>query len=610
MNVSRQRKPSQQHVDVLAEICNAVTQVTGVQLGEKQLSMVESRLSRRAIDLGLKDLNDYLSYYRSNSRSEIQPLISLLTTHHSYFFREFGHFEFLVDRGLKEVADAARARGDRKIRVWTAAASRGQEAYSLSMFMAYHLPRIAPDMGYEIIGTDIDPESIQIAQNGVFPRDDIKAAPIHYIGDHWVRGTGEISSFVKAKASIKSHCRFEVGNLLSIPNGWETKKFDVIFCRNVFIYFTPEQIENIARNLTARLQPTGYLFIGISESLSKAKLGLESAGPSIYMAKSAQKSRSQAPAAVEPARALRVVCVDDSPSVHTLLKQVLKPEMGFEIVGTAMNGVDAAKLLQTVKADVMTLDIHMPEQDGLSYLISNWKSSHPPVVMLSSVSRDDADLAMKCLNAGASDYIEKPVLSNLAARGEEIRTKLKNAFRSQQAGAPPSLRLDQSFAKQILIEGSDSKLGIVLMGLGHRAQVKQLIRELSGPQPPYVIALDGINTVLEAMAKEFTKECGRSVQYSPQLPDNLIPGSIHLVEASLLSRLPETLARRRVSVLIYGTPSISYIPPLRSLKNKQILLEDLGGLRPDAQWIAAAQDVTPATSFSYMSNLFLSKPGT
>ena len=109
---------------------------------------------------------------------------------------------------------------------------------------------------------------------------------------------------------------------------------------------------------------------------------------------------------------LKVLCVDDSKIILSLLKKIFSGNDGFEVVGTAENGQEAEEFLKHNKVDVMTLDIHMPIMDGLSYLKKNYNQSHPPVVIVSSVSREDAFKAMEGLRLGASDYIEKPSLED------------------------------------------------------------------------------------------------------------------------------------------------------------------------------------------------------
>jgi len=316
---------------ILKVIAEIITRLTGVQLGEKQCHMVESRLKKRVLEIGLNNLSEYAHYFYENEQIETQALISLLTTHHTYFFREFSHFEFLSQAGLARLLPVVQARADKTLRVWSAACSRGQEAYSLAMFLDHNLKKLAPGLKFEIYGTDIDQESVTIAQNGVYHRKDIKEVPASYLEDHWVRGTGAIADFVKAKKSLKENVKFETLNLIDLHQIDKVQNFDIIFCRNVFIYFTAEQIAKISSSLLKRLSPSGYLFIGISESLHGLDLPAQSAGPSIYihpmkkeppLLRSVPALATTAAATPQPAARVRVLCVDDSPSILSLMKMI------------------------------------------------------------------------------------------------------------------------------------------------------------------------------------------------------------------------------------------------------------------------------------------------
>jgi chemotaxis protein methyltransferase CheR len=412
--------------EFLQRISEDITRITGVQLGDRQRHMVESRLQKRSMDLGLPTLEEYAEHYQANRNDETQALVSLLTTHHTYFFREFSHFEYIETQALQKIVADIRKRGDRKLRVWSAACSRGQEVYSLGMFLDYHLKIIAPEISWEILGSDVDPESVNIAKNGVYRFDEIKKSPMNYLASHWARGTGDIANFVKSKKSLRDHCSFKATNLMNLAEYPKGYKFDIIFCRNVFIYFTPEQVKTISQNLLSCLTDAGYFFVGISESLNGSSLKIANLGPSIYQKLIGEKALGKGPAEfgagsaksevlrltpqrierVEPAKPLRVLCVDDSPSIHALLKQILNEKDGFEIVGKAMNGIQAGEFLKTNTVDVVTLDIHMPGQSGLEYLEKNFRSGHPATIVISSVSREDSSIAFRALELGASTLLK------------------------------------------------------------------------------------------------------------------------------------------------------------------------------------------------------------
>ncbi len=611
--------------DALIEKVSAlVNKITGVQLGASQKVMVQSRLVKRLSDLKLSSSEDYLDYLAKNEVEETQSLVSLLTTHHTYFFREFAHFEHLQNKILPRAISDARARGDKKIRVWSAACSHGQEVYSLSMFLQYCLKTQAPDCTYEILGTDVDSESVAIARNGVYQWSEIKEAPMHFIAGNWARGTGEIAAYVKAKNSIRTPCKFDVANLLNLPSPEKLGgKFDVIFCRNVFIYFKPDQIREITKKLQTFLTPRGTLTIGISESLIGLDTGLVTEAPSVYVQKTAvsvettpkAKVKTVVAEPVAPAANIRVLCVDDSGSILTLLKKILAKEHGFEIVGTAQNGIEAKAKCAELKPDVLTLDIHMPEQDGIQYLTENFKGGHPPVMMLSSVSRENADLALKALSLGASDYVEKPSLQNVHEKGEEIRLKLRTMFKLKQAqiATAGKLELETQFKSTVTIPRPEEKLRVIACGLSDGKKLVAFFRELQGDQPPTAVLLDGSEAVFDGFAAQlrsqirFSVELGSTVDFKGKLKKNAI---VLISPAGVGKALFEQNQNVPTSILVYGRASEKTSSLLAFWMKSHILVEDLGDSDKKNVLVRMARDIVPATSFAFMSCEFLSKlPG-
>ncbi len=595
----------------IAEIMRIAHELTGVQLADRHRSMVAARLQKRVSELGLKNFSEYLAFFKENRTSEQTRLIGMITTHHTFFFREFSHFEYLVTALPALIAEALQ-RPEKKIRIWAAACSRGQEVYSLAMFFDFHLKRLDASVGFEILGSDIDRESVAVAENGVYLRQELKEAPLALLADHWVRGTGDIEAYVKVRASLKKNCRFEVRNLLDLKAEVIPVKFDVIFCRNVFIYFNAEQITSITSNLMSRLDPKGYFFVGISESLAGLKLALESQGPSVYCipqkitapVQSKVTALTSAPRVVLPAKqkTIRVLCVDDSSSILTLLKQILGTTHGFEIVGTAMNGIEAAKKVIELKPDVMTLDIHMPEQTGIEYLEKNFRAGHPPVLMITSVAREDASLAGKALSLGAGDYVEKPALSNLAERGEEIRAKLKCLSAMTTAPVVRST-LDKAFQTKRVILKTDDKLRVFALSLSHREKLKQVLRELPDPQPACILLIEGAGGVLGEMAKMLTRETGRNITHADTIPDEFKSNQIVLMDLAMSAKhLADRFSKKKsVSIMAFGEISRPGCDQLLKFVGANWVLEDLGNGVCTSGLKAVANDIVLSTSFAYLS---------
>lgn len=641
----------------LDKIASVMSEITGNQFGEKQRSMIESRLKKRAMDLNLPNIETYVQFFWSHQKEESNFLVSVLTTHHTYFFREFSHFEYLEEKALQSLVTLARQRPDKKIRLWSAACSRGHEVYSLAMFMDHYLNKFAPDVSYDILGTDIDPESVSLAKNGVYTRKEIKEVPLAYLGDHWARGTGDIADYVKVKTSLRTKTRWETLNLLAIPPSFN-EKFDIIFCRNVFIYFNQEQIKKITTDLINRLNGDGYLFVGISESINGLGLPIISEGPSIHRHKdkatkpAAQTAGLQSESTSSPSKPgsvpsssatnlspssharpldraasvgtsaspgarpdfgpslvikekLRVLCVDDSPSIHALMKKMLQDD-GFEIVGFAINGLDAAKKVKELNPDVMTLDIHMPEQSGVEYLQKNHHAKHPPVVMVTSVSREDSDLAMKALKSGASDYIEKPALSNMAEIGEELRRKLRSAYRNKMVYQEKSnIRLDEEFKKLQKIEKPENLLRVVVAHLADKERVERMIQELGRGQPPTAILIDGSTQALPQFAQSFKYP----IRLLDAVPETLKTDELVLLDLkSFGAGFKDRYKPKPVSIIVFGEPSKKAADIVNGWPKSYVMAEDLGpkaNLKNPVK--AFAKDIMPATSFAYMSQDWLGR---
>jgi len=611
---------STQYLRLIEKVSNVVHKISGNRLGEKQAYMVETRVKKRMMELGLKTPDEYLAYIDQNLDHESYILVGLITTHHTFFFREFPHFEILKNK-LPELVAAVKKRGEKTLNVWSAACSRGHEVYSLGMFLECYLPAVDPTIGYKILGTDIDGESVKIAANGVYHYNEIKEIPMNFLGNHWAKGTGDIAMYSKVKSSIKSKCEFRPGNLLKVSEAVKDQKFDVIFCRNVFIYFETSQVEAISKDLLARLHPNGIYFSGISEPLSGMKLEIQSIGPSAYVHKVSEDKNATginknvvplrpspvSTTVIQTPQILRVMCVDDSASILTLLKKVLSAEHGFEVVATAVNGKDAMEKLKTVKVDLMTLDIHMPEMDGVTYLEKNHNSNHPPVMIISSASRSDSETAMKAFKFGASDFVEKPALTNLEERGEEIRTKLKSLI-----GLPKRNMVASSFdlenQKKIMISNPEKKIRIMTGSLSDLTAMKAFFKDLDNSQPATLIFFEGQGEILEGIVKEHQRDFKMNIHFLDSIDMKVEPNHIYFLDfKKYFSVATKKFSQMPHSILVYGNISAHAAKQVSEWKGGEILLEDIGEKGNAKHPLKSrAQDIVPATSFPYMSCRFLS----
>lgn len=618
------KKQDFEYDELVKKVSAIVAKISGNVLEEKQALMVQTRVKKRMSELGIVTPRDYIGHLEKNLTSESQVLVSLLTTHHTFFFREFAHFEFLKDN-LADIVARVKGRGEKKIKIWSAACSRGQEVYSLCMFLNFYLPKIDPTMTYEILGSDIDHESVAIGKNGVYHKREIKTVPMNYLADNWARGTGDISDFVKAKKSLTDKTRWKTLNLLTFQNDLRTEKFDVIFCRNVFIYFRPEQIKQIVGHFMKHLEKGGFLFSGISESLGGLGMEIKNVGPSIYVDKIAEAPKPASattspvasvgtPVSAPMAKKLpvmptkfRVLCVDDSSSVLTLLKKIFSMDTQFEVIDVAKNGVEANEMMQKYRGqiDLMTLDIHMPDMDGVTYLEKYYNSSHPPVVMISSASREDSSAAMRALRAGASDFIEKPALNNLMERGEEIKTKLKVAYMDKAFVKEHISTVDKQFEHNLVIGDAASKMRVMVSTISDQKKVVHFFKEIRGTQPPTVMFFEGQDNLLLALKDDLSLKIPFKVEVLDSLSAELEPGKVYLADFSkMFEEVKRKYSTRSTSIVVYGKCSKHAGDKIIHWSNAHLLIEDINY---KCELSDVATDIVPATSFAYMSCEFLSK---
>jgi chemotaxis protein methyltransferase CheR len=475
---------------VISAIAGKVTDWTGNRFLEKHYAMIESRLTRRILQLKIPSIEEYYKYINEHEDDEKEHLIALLTTHHTYFFRESSHFDFIRTNVLKQLVKEISERPDKTIRILSMACSKGHEVYSLATYLDYHLKDEFPGLDYKITATDVDALSVNYAINGVYPFDELKRVPMQYLEGYWVRGKGEISNFAKISKSIQSKCEFYPENLLNISERTRAQSFDIILCRNVFIYFDQVKIKEITSSLLNLMKPSGYLIVGISENLRGTHEGVIAVGPSVYRKKEAllstvtgkvlpmrpnleEKQTAQSITRTVP-QPIRVLCVDDSPTIHTILDKILTEKEGFKIVGKALNGIEAIEFLKNNSVDAITLDIHMPVMTGIEFLEKNSGGELPPVVMMTSVTRENSDLAFKALSLGARDYVEKPTLQNMKEIAGELTSKLKTAvgnavhFKMKKA-------FDRQFAKNLQVRDAKECLNVIFGSIGEREKIKELI---------------------------------------------------------------------------------------------------------------------------------------
>lgn len=257
----------------------------GIVLPENKANLVYSRLAKRLRAIGLRSFREYCALVESDDGAdERQALIAAMTTNVTRFFREPHHFEHLSEHVLPDLVAAAR-RGQR-VRIWSSACSSGEEPYSIALTLLKAMPDAAAH-DVLILASDIDPDMIARATAGSYPAVRLGDIPLPMRGQ-WIAndrdGTEPRFHFTEG---VKKLIRFRQLNLL---RDWPLRgAFDVIFCRNVMIYFDQETQDDIWRRFARQMSPQGHIYIGHSERIATDSMPFELAGQTTYRVKGARR---------------------------------------------------------------------------------------------------------------------------------------------------------------------------------------------------------------------------------------------------------------------------------------------------------------------------------
>jgi len=255
-----------------AQFQKLIFQIAGISLSDGKKVLLVGRLGKRLKHFGFGTFTQYYRYVTSGEdAAELQNMVDLLTTNETYFFREPKHFEF-----LQELATKHKTSGSGPFRVWSAASSSGEEAYTMAMVLAEAL-RGAP---WEIVGTDISTQVLQKAQRGHYPLERAEGIPPEYLRKYCLKGVREQAGTLLIAKELRDRVQFLQSNLMDPRKG--LGQFDVIFLRNVMIYFDNDTKRKVVSNLVPYLKAEGHFVVGHSESLNGLTEDLVPLRPTIY----------------------------------------------------------------------------------------------------------------------------------------------------------------------------------------------------------------------------------------------------------------------------------------------------------------------------------------
>jgi chemotaxis protein methyltransferase CheR len=253
-----------------ATVRQLIAEYAGIKLSLQKRNMVYNRLLRRLRSRGVASFGDYLQLVQREGSDEREAFVNALTTNLTAFFREPHHFDLLLARAQQRARQRAAP-----MRCWSSACSTGEEAWSIAMVL-----REAECPG-EVLGTDIDTDVLNTAQSGVYRMERTASLPPERLRRNFLRGTGSNEGLVSMRPELRAMVRFGQLNLQS-PVWPAQERYDVIFCRNVVIYFDREFQKKLLTRLADLLVPGGLLMVGHSESFPAAHPGFRSCGRTAY----------------------------------------------------------------------------------------------------------------------------------------------------------------------------------------------------------------------------------------------------------------------------------------------------------------------------------------
>lgn len=250
-------------------------QVSGIQLSEAKQALVAGRLQKLAQARGLRNVDAYVEQLmREGDPQELVKVVDKLTTNETYFFREPQHFDHL--RKLLAERKPGLGVAGTEFRVWSAASSSGEEAYSIAMVLGEHFGL----KGWQVVGTDLSTAMVDAARRGLYPLERARLTPLPLLKRWCLKGQGDNAGKLMVAPELRQMVRFECANLTRpLP---EIGQFDLIFLRNVLIYFDNPGKADIVKRVLTRLKPGGLLFTGHAESISNLGIPAVAVAPAVY----------------------------------------------------------------------------------------------------------------------------------------------------------------------------------------------------------------------------------------------------------------------------------------------------------------------------------------
>lgn len=412
---------SKEEEDLLYRLTEKMTGSS--QTGYFKKDLIVRNVEKRILQIKCSTFHNYLKIVSQNS-DELEQLISNMTIHTTSWFREQPHYD-----ELKKIAVEHHLKNKGVFKVWSAACSTGEEVYSCALVLESIRSQYA-DFEYMIYGSDIDRICLEVAKNSIYKKNQIEHIPQEY---HQFLLVGEYNQepVMTVSESILQRCHFFSNNLIENSEVPGHSPFQVIFCRNVLIYFNAETQLSIVSQLAQFMSSEGTLILGHSDSFtSHSQLKMKSG--SIYL-KSSQKLSVSSDLQItsnlksnttQSLTKQKILVVDDSPTLRKVLNHLLNKDYEVFEVSSAEA---ATEILTKHNFSLITLDLNMPGENGVSWLKRQRQMDLKiPVLIISDSTQADAIKIFGALENGAQDYITKSRLSSESDKVLELVKQLTN----------------------------------------------------------------------------------------------------------------------------------------------------------------------------------------
>lgn len=262
-----------------AGLRDLIHQRFGINLTEQKRSLLVGRLQKLMRTLGFNSFSQYIEYLtQDKSEQGLSELVDLISTNHTYFNREKDHFDYFSETAFPAIVENLKRQNRRDLRIWCAGSSTGEEPYTLMMLMLEHLGSDYKNWDAGLLATDISDRALTAARAGVYPRDRVEQLPANLRNKYF---TPADQGHLAVKEQVKKEVTYRRFNLMNTQFPFK-KPFQIIFCRNVMIYFDQPTRDALVARFHKFIEPGGYLFIGHSETLGRTQTLFRYLEPALY----------------------------------------------------------------------------------------------------------------------------------------------------------------------------------------------------------------------------------------------------------------------------------------------------------------------------------------